>query len=122
MHLQFLSERRLRAKQAWYQAEQVIRNPAPCQLEGQFCRTPEELAARLAAMYGRAVYESDPMKYSSAAVPLDWWLPYAHLMSYLDLSEDKAPWQEIELKRLIAQHGAEKFAGLDLFGVAVAGD
>lgn len=125
MHLQFLSERRLRAKQAWYQAEQVIRNPAPSRLEGRFYRTPEELAARLRSMYGRAVYESNPnvgygnlSPCATACIPLEWWLPYAHLMSYLDPSEDKAPWQEVELKRLIAEHGREKFAGLDFFGVA----
>ena len=118
MHLQFLSERRLRAKQALYKATEVLRWPAPTMLNGKRCGTDAILKAELNQMYGRAVYESDPMKYSSADVPLDWWLPYAHLMSYLDLSEDKAPWQEIELKRLIAQHGAEKFAGLDFFGAA----
>jgi hypothetical protein len=118
MHLQFLSERRLRAKQALYKAIQITHWPAPCQLEGHVCTTNIQLVDRLNVMYGRAVYESDPAKYSSAPVPLDWWLPYAHLMSYLDLSETEAPWQEVELKRLIAEHGAEKFSGLDLFGVA----
>jgi len=117
MHLQFLSERRLRAKQALYKATEVLRWPAPTMLNGKRCGTDAILKAELNQMYGRAVYESDPMKYSSAPVPLDWWLPYVHLMSYLDLSETEAPWQEVELKRLITEYGAAKFAGLDFFAV-----
>jgi hypothetical protein len=26
-------------------------------------------------------------------------------------------WQEAEVRRLVAEHGAEMFAGLDLFGI-----
>jgi hypothetical protein len=51
-------------------------------------------------------------------VPESWWAPYENLMQYLDLSEDTEPWQQTEVKRLIAEHGREKFVGLDLFGVA----
>lgn len=104
MHLQFLNERRLRAKQALYQATEVLRWPNR--------KTPDELAA----MYGRAVYESDPAKNVCCPVPDDWWAPYGLLTKHLDLS-DSEPWQETELKRLVAEHGAERFAGLDLFGV-----
>jgi len=117
MHLQFLSERRLRAKQALYLATEVLRWPAPCVLEGVYCQTHEQLAERLNWMYGRAVYESDPEKYSSAATPISWWESYSGLMQYLDLSENAQTWQELELKRLIAEHGAQKFAGIDFFGV-----
>lgn len=105
MHLQFLSERRLRAKQALYQATEVLRWPGR--------QSPSELAT----MYGRAVYESDPKKNAFAPIPQQWWDPYEHLMKYLDLS-DSEPWQETELKNLIAEHGRAKFAGLDLFEVA----
>jgi hypothetical protein len=124
MHLQFLSERRLRAKQALYKAVEVLRWPAPCSLEGKYCATQAELAERLNWMYGRAVYESDPEKYDSAPCPASWWAPYAYLMKYLDTGEsvpadhhERRTWQEIELQRLIKEHGREKFAGLDLFGV-----
>jgi glycosyltransferase involved in cell wall biosynthesis len=103
MHLQFLSERRLRAKQALYQLTEVLRWPG------------RKAPAELATMYGRAVYDS--VNVASAPVPAEWWAPYAHLMQYLDLTEDKEPWQEAEVKRLVAEHGREKFAGLDLFGV-----
>jgi hypothetical protein len=37
-------------------------------------------------------------------------------MKYLDV--DAEPWQEAEVRRLVAEHGRETFAGLDLFGVA----
>jgi hypothetical protein len=116
MHLQFLSERRLRAKQALYLATEVLRWPAPCVLEGVYCQTHEQLAERLNWMYGRAVYESDPEKYSSAATPISWWEPYEKLMDmYLDIEAE--PWQAAELKRLVVEHGADKFKGLDFFGV-----
>lgn len=105
MHLQFLDERRLRAKQALYQCTEILRWPGR--------KTPAELAAE----YGRAVYESDPLKYATAPIPDDWWSPYAGLMKHLDLS-DSETWQEVEVRRLIAEHGRETFAGLDLFGVA----
>ncbi len=103
MHLQFLSERRLRAKQALYQVIEVLRWPGRM--------TPEELAK----MYGQAVYKSDPAKIPTSIVPEAWWAPYWDLLKYLDV--DSAPWQEAEVRRLVAEHGKEKFQGLDLFGV-----
>lgn len=110
MHLQFLDERRLRAKQCLYLLTETLRWPGRS--------TPEALNA----MYGRAVYESDPAKCETAAVPASWWEPYAHLLKYrMEFGpryQDLVPWQETEVKRLIAEHGREKFAGLDLFGVA----
>ena len=104
MHLQFLNERRLRAKQALYQATEVLRWPGR--------KKPKDLAA----MYGRAVYESTP-SVGAKAVPSSWWAPYSKWMQYLDLSEDKEPWQETEIRRLVAFHGREHFAGLDFFGI-----
>lgn len=103
MHLQFLSERRLRAKQCLYQLTEVIRWPGR--------KRPEELAK----MYGHAVYDSDPAKHASAECPSDWWTPYAQLTQFLEVNAE--PWQERECKRLMTEHGPEKFRGLDLFGV-----
>ena len=103
MHLQFLSERRLKAKQALYQMTEVLRWPDRM--------NPEALAA----MYGKAVYESDPLAYDSSPVPESWWAPYSHLMQYLDI--DAEPWQEAECRRLVKEFGMEMFRGLDLFGV-----
>jgi hypothetical protein len=103
MHLQFLSERRLRAKQALYQITETLRWPGR--------KTPAELAT----MYGRAVYESNPSKHASAPCPAEWWAPYADLMQHLHV--DAEPWQEAACRRLVSTHGVETFKGLDLFGV-----
>ncbi len=102
MHLQFVSERRLRAKQALYKLTEVIRWPG---------RDPIAVINR---RYDLAVYQSDPAKVATAECPASWWEPYAHLMKHLDM--DAVPWQEAQMRRLIAEHGVEKFAGLDLFG------
>lgn len=104
MHLQFLNERRLRAKQALYQMTEVLRWPG------------RKSPADLAKMYGRAVYESHPASNTSMPIPTGWWEPYSHLMKHLDLA-DCGPWQEIEVRRLVGLYGREAFAGLDLFGV-----
>jgi glycosyl transferase family 2 len=113
MHLQFLSERRLRAKQALYQMTEVLRWPG---------RTT---ARNLAEIYGRAVYDSNPAArgVTTARVPDEWWAPYlAMAPAWRALVDDKfqdrrEPWQETEVRRLLAEHGREKFAGLDLFGL-----
>lgn len=103
MHLQFLSYERLRAKQALYQMTEVLRWPGRTK--------PSELAA----MYGRAVLESEPSACQTRAVPAEWWDPYRPLLKYLHV--DAEPWQKKEVARLIAEHGREKFAGLNLFGL-----
>ena len=45
-------------------------------------------------------------------VPAEWWAGYEHLMQYLNV--DAEPWQDRELRRLVAEHGREKFADLEL--------
>jgi hypothetical protein len=101
MHLQFCSRRRLLAKQALYQAIEVTRWPN---------RKP---VSQVREMYARTVCEA------AAAivrpVPTGWWEPYQSLLQYLDV--DAVPWQEAELRRLVAEHGNFKFSGLDFFGV-----
>jgi hypothetical protein len=40
------------------------------------------------------------------------------MIRYLDQHLENEPlWQEAEVRRLVAEHGAETFKGLDLFGV-----
>jgi hypothetical protein len=120
MHLQFLDERRLRAKQALYKMTEVLRWPAPTILEGVACRTPEELALRLNMMYGRAVYESDPAKVQAPDCPIEWWDPYQRILAayrFQRPTDSRPPWQEVEVKALAKIHGLAKFRGLDLFGV-----
>lgn len=114
MHLQFLSERRLRAKQALYQAHEVLRHP-------DNMLGVHATRAQAAQAYGRAVYESDPERngVETAGTPAEWWQPYMKLQQYVpQLDENKEPWQENELKRLVAEHGRSTFNGLDFFGVA----
>lgn len=109
MHLQFSSERRLRAKQALYQMTEVIRWPG---------REPVERVRQRYSLAVHGVYEGsqyDPHAMDTQQAPAEWWAGYEDLMRYLDL--DAIPWQESECKRLWAEHGAERFAGLDLFGV-----
>ena len=104
MHLQFLSERRLKAKQALYKGTEVLRWPGRERLEV------------VNARYNPAVYESLPETQPTAEVPASWWRAYEPLMHHLRI--DAEPWQEAEVRRLVREYGRERFAGLDLFGVA----
>lgn len=106
MHLQFASDRRLRAKQALYKMLEVIRWPG------------RQTVEQINRMYNLAVYGFEQPQStcgSLSVVPGSWWAPYAHLAPRLHLDAD--PWQEAECQRLYSEHGAAKFAGLDLFGV-----
>lgn len=105
MHLQFVSERRLRAKQCLYKLTEVIRWPG---------RDSVDVINR---RYDLAVYQSDPAKVATAEVPRSWWLPYADLLKYVDVRPYAEPWQEKVCQELWAKHGREKFQGLDLFDV-----
>jgi len=103
MHLQFLDERRLRAKQALYKMTERLRWPDK--------HSPEQVNN----LYNPAVYQSDPTRVGTAEVPESWWAPYKDLLQHLHA--DSEPWQEAECKRLWAEHDTQTFAGLDLFGV-----
>lgn len=106
MHLQMASERRLKAKQALYKMTEVIRWPGRS--------TVADINAMYnVAVYGQAEYRRDP--FIMAPVPNEWWAPYADLMRYLKWHDE--PWQEAECRRLWAEHGPDKFKGLDLYGV-----
>jgi cellulose synthase/poly-beta-1,6-N-acetylglucosamine synthase-like glycosyltransferase len=105
MHLQFVDDRRLRAKQCLYKMQEVVRWPG------------RQTAAQINATYNPAVYGRDTWcdVFDLAPVPVPWWKGYESLMRYMDPAAE--PWQEAEVQRLYAEHGAAKFAGLDLFGV-----
>jgi hypothetical protein len=117
MHLQFASDRRLRAKQALYKLTESLRWPG---------REVNQLQA-VDERYNPAVYGqhttpgSRSEVHPSASAGLanmkpEWWSAYANLMQYY--RPDAEPWQEAEVRRLVAEHGRDRFAGLDLFGVA----
>lgn len=97
MHMQHVSWRRVLAKQAWYRAVELT-------------RWPEFGAAQINARYGPTTNE-DGIGFS--AVPADWWGPEKEL-----IKPDAEPWQEADLRRMIAERGRDYFADLDLLGVA----
>lgn len=100
MHLQFASRRRLLAKHALYQIDEVLRWPG---------RRP---VSEIKREYGMA---PDWTGATIKSAPKSWWKPYEHLMGHLHV--DAEPWQEADCRRLVAEHGRDRFAGLDLFGV-----
>jgi hypothetical protein len=100
MHLQRACWRRAVARQAWYKVTEALRYPnrqRPHELDRQY-------SAALAEDYARL-----------HPVPPDWWA-YGLDRGLIDC-RDWADWQELEVKRLLAQHGRERFGELDLFGL-----
>lgn len=100
MHLQFVSERRLRAKQYLYQLTERLRWPG------------REPVSVVRARYSRAVYEYSGM----SQVPAAWWAPYESLLQYLHV--DAEPWQLAACSELLDEH-PELVCGLDGFGLKV---
>lgn len=100
MHLQFVYLRRLIAKHALYKVTETI-------------RWPHKSRAEIDRMY------SDAPKWArrtvTAQAPETWWEPYQRLLPYLDLKHE--PWQEQACRQMIEKYGADRFSGLDLFGL-----
>lgn len=97
LHFQHANWRRLAAKQALYQVNEVLHYPA---------FTREEIRARYAGTVDETGLERVP-------VPAAWWGPEKGLIRL-----DESPWQETEVRRLVALHGRESFDGINLLGVA----
>ena len=100
MHLQFAYRRRLLAKHSLYKVDEVVRWPgrrANKEIDREYSMAPDWSGASL-----------EP-------APAQWWEPYADLMHHLDLTHE--PWQEEAVRRIVAEHGIEKFTGLNLYGV-----
>jgi hypothetical protein len=108
LHFWGASERRLTAKHALYQCVETLRWPEKSKeaIRFEYCQWRD----------GRGGRDS-PHGWTFADVPASWIEPYADLMrDHVHL--DAEVWQEAEVRRLVAEHGKERFAGLDLFGVA----
>ena len=109
LHLWGASERRLRAKHVLYKVTERLRWPG----------TP---VAEIDRMYSWAIKGDlangygTPDTWTYADVPVAWWP--TDLMYRGRLFLDSEPWQEAEVRHLVAEHGRERFSGLDLFGVA----
>ena len=114
LHLWGASERRLRAKHAHYKLTEALRwpNKPLSEIDRMYnlWRDPRDSAVE----YPSQTAWAQPWVF--ADVPASWIEPYSHLMKYLNI--DAEPWQESECRRLVAEHGTERFAGLELFGVA----
>jgi hypothetical protein len=100
MHLQFANWERLKTKHALYKVWEVVRFTK---------RTIENIEAT----YNQALDETG---IRTTPTPASWWEPYQKWMGHVDFKSE--PWQAAECKRLYAEHGPEKFKGLNLFGVA----
>ena len=113
MHLWAVSSRRLRAHHAWYKIIERLRWPGKSVHEinnmYNLWRTPHDSIVMYPAQreWGKEwTYEN---------VPMGWWAPYMNLANERwNINAD--PWQIAEIQRLVAEHGAETFRGLDLFG------
>lgn len=111
LHLWGVSERRLKAKHALYKLTERL-------------RWPDKPVAEIDRQYSWAIYGDPsnrsygtPYRWEYSDVPAAWWGQYREQWDkYLDI--DAEPWQEAEVKRLIAEYGPEPFSRLDLFGVA----
>ena len=103
MHLQAVSDRRVRAKALMYKLIERLRWPES--------KTP----AQLNAQYGLAVYDESPRSMADLGdVPAEWWACYSPLMKHLH--PEAEPWQLEAARAMIREHpGLEE--GLDTFGV-----
>lgn len=112
LHLWGASERRLTAKHALYKVTERLRWPTKptTEIERMYnlWRSPDDSwpGSRIDQTWG------EPWTYAN--VPENW--KHIHLMQHMEL--DREPWQEAEVRRLVQEHGALVFKGLDLFGVA----
>ncbi len=101
MHLQFSEWPRVVAKHALYKMIETVRWPG---------RKP---AAQINAYYDPSIAENG---LRTEPAPAEWWTPYAGILKHLRLGLE--PWQAAECRRLMAECGPDKFAGLGLYGVA----
>jgi hypothetical protein len=101
MHLWGADERRLKAKHALYKMTETLRWPNKSRVE-------------INKLYSLAFDPSLNLQFDQnwryAEVPDGWWSHTEHLKSTI-------PWQEWQCGQLYQEHGAERFAGLNLFGV-----
>jgi len=137
MHLQFVSDRRLKAKQYLYQLTERLRWPdrEPVSVIRQrysmaVYGRPERdantpgLVQHFGIEHARAIQQAareanpalteviGPDKLGYA--PADWWAPYSEFVQYLH--PDDEPWQIEECRRILSEHpGIE--TGLDNFGI-----
>jgi len=105
LHFWGASEKRLHEKHRLYRVTERL-------------RWPEKDVAQIERTYsmaekGQPFVGDTPGKWVYRGVPEAWYADYEDLMAkYLEV--DAEPWQKAECDRLIAEHGRERFAGLDV--------
>lgn len=107
MHFWGVSERRLLAKHALYKVTERL-------------RWPEKDVRDIDQVYSMCVngaIREDPKTWKYAPTQLPWTDAYDSI-SGGRLNIYRVPWQEAEVRRIVAEHGREKFAELNLFGIA----
>lgn len=97
MHMQHLVWRRALSKQVMYRMVEHLRW--------------NRGAATINQQYGPA---TDETGLELLAVPAEWWAGNEDVRQYIDVNAEL--WQEAEIQRMLAEHGRERFAGLDLKG------
>ena len=113
VHLWGASERRLRAKHQSYRINDHLHFPDipahELNLQYNLWRSPADCARK----YPNQPQWHAPWEYKS--VPTEWLDRYQPLMKYLDMNS--VPYQEEYCRRLVAQYGRERFAGIDLSNI-----
>jgi len=102
LHLWGASERRLIAKHALYKVTERL-------------RWPDKPIQRIDEYYNQAIHGSrgDPaFAWRFGEVPAEWLGEARELVTV-----DAVPWQEAEVRRLVAENGRHTFQGLNLFGL-----
>jgi Glycosyl transferase family 2 len=99
MHLWGASERRLIAKHALYKVVERL-------------RFPEKPITVIDRLYSLAIKPRETWLFDP--VPAAW---HHEQLEYKYCFPDAVPWQEAEVRRLVAEHGRGTFDGLDLFGL-----
>ncbi len=99
-HMQWANWARLLAKHVLYKVNEIVRWPH---------RWP---VARVDRLYSQAL---DEVGLETAPVPLEWLEEYADMAAGVET--DSEPWQSAEARRVVEEHGREKFKGLNLWGL-----
>jgi glycosyltransferase involved in cell wall biosynthesis len=102
-HLQFINKHRLQSKAAWYKMMETVTYPG------------KRTAADLNQMYDWTLREESTARID--VMPQAWWAPYAERGWLQFLHPDARAWQFHEARKLAAQHGLERFSGLELYGI-----
>jgi glycosyltransferase involved in cell wall biosynthesis len=102
-HLQYINKDRLQSKAAWYKMMETVTYPG------------KRTAADLNQMYDWTLREDSTTRVD--VVPQAWWAPYEERGWLQYLQPDARAWQLHEARKLAAEHGLERFSGLELYGI-----